>query len=187
MVALPTLRHYGRSMSAVVRESNRIRAVIVALSVLVIALVALVLGLVPEKPPADGPSPLATLNAALNALAGTLLVLGFGFIRRGHIVAHRASMVAAFGASTLFLVTYLIHHARVGSVPYQGDGFIRVVYFSVLIPHIVLAAAVVPLALLSIFRGFTGRLAAHRRIARVTLPIWLYVSLSGVVLYWMLY
>lgn len=87
----------------------------------------------------------------------------------------------------MFLVTYLIHHAQVGSVPFQGKGAIRVVYFSLLIPHIVLSAAVVPMALLTIYRGWTNRVALHRKIARITLPIWLFVSGSGVAVYFMLY
>ena len=111
------------------------------------------------------------------------LLLGYAYIRKKNIAAHRACMLTAFGASSLFLVTYLMHHAQVGSVPFRGQGLVRWVYLSILIPHIVLAAGIVPLALLTLYRGYTGRVASHRKIARYTLPIWLYVSISGVVVY----
>jgi putative membrane protein len=96
-------------------------------------------------------------------------------------------MVTAFALSSVFLVTYLIHHSRAGSVEYAGVGWLRTVYFAILLPHIVLAAVIVPMALLSIYRGWTGKVAAHRKIARWTLPLWLYVSVSGVLVYGMLY
>ena len=96
-------------------------------------------------------------------------------------------MIAAFAASSLFLITYLIHHARVGSVPFHGAAWLRPVYFGLLVPHIVLAAFVVPLALMTIRRAWCGRFHRHRRLARVTLPIWLYVSVSGVLVYFLLY
>jgi putative membrane protein len=142
---------------------------------------------VPRSEVQAEPSLLATANACLNAVAASLLIIGYTFIKNRNYDAHRRCRIAAFGVSSLFLVSYLLHHARVGSVPFQGQGAIRMVYFALLIPHIVLAALIVPLALFTIYRGFTNRLAQHRRIARVTLPIWLYVSFSGVLIYFMLY
>lgn len=130
---------------------------------------------------------LPALNAGLNSLATVLLAAGYRNIRRRNIVAHRACMVAAFGVSTLFLVSYLIYHAQVGSVPFRGVGWVRPVYFTILITHITLAGAILPLALVTIYRAWRGRFAAHRRIARWTLPLWLYVSVTGVVIYVMLY
>lgn len=168
------------------RASQR---VIAALSIAVIAAVAAVLYLFPASniPKGGGPDSLATLNAALNTAASLFLVSGFVFIRRRNVSAHRACMLTAFVLSSIFLVTYLLHHARVGSVQFQGHGLIRTVYFAVLVPHVLLAAAIVPLALVTLRRGWIRDLARHRAIARVTLPLWLYVSTSGVLLYWMLY
>lgn len=187
-IALRRFDHYQGSVPATeVSESKQTKIAIFGLSAAVCVAVALVLALVPKQPPAVGPSALASLNAALNSLAGCLLVAGFVLIRRGKTQAHRLCMLSAFSVSGLFLVTYLIHHAQVGSVPFQGQGAIRIVYFSVLIPHIILAAIIVPLALFTIVRGLSGRTAAHRKIARITLPIWLFVSFSGVALYFMLY
>ena len=130
---------------------------------------------------------LATLDALLNLTAALLLSLGFFFIRRRQIERHRACMLGAFGVSVAFLVTYLVHHAQVGSVPYRGTGIWRGVYLAILIPHVLLAAAVVPLALVTITRALKGRFPLHKRVARWTLPVWLYVSVSGVVVYLMLY
>jgi len=127
------------------------------------------------------------LNAALNGTAAVLLLSGYTFIRRRHVTAHRACMVAAFLTSTAFLISYLIYHARVGSVPFQGQGWIRPVYFFILFTHIVLAAAIVPLALVTISRALREQFDRHKRIARWTLPIWLYVSVTGVVIYFLLY
>ncbi|HUP23041.1 MAG TPA: DUF420 domain-containing protein [Thermoanaerobaculia bacterium] len=130
---------------------------------------------------------LPAINASLNALAGLLLVVGFVFIRRRQIQQHRACMLAAFSCSVLFLISYLVYHAQVGSVRFQGTGAIRTVYFSILISHTILAAAVPPLALVTLVRALRARYDRHRAIARVTLPIWLYVSVTGVIVYWMLY
>jgi uncharacterized membrane protein YozB (DUF420 family) len=130
---------------------------------------------------------LASVNALLNLTAAVLLTLGFVFIRRRQIERHRFCMLSAFGVSVVFLITYLIHHAQVGSVAYRGHGIWRGVYFVILVPHVMLAAAVVPLAVTTIHRALKGRFVRHKRIARWTLPIWLYVSVSGVVVYWMLY
>jgi uncharacterized membrane protein YozB (DUF420 family) len=130
---------------------------------------------------------LPTLNAALNATAAVLLVIAYVLIRQRRIEAHRKVMLAAFGVSTLFLVSYLVYHAQAGSTPYRGEGWTRPLYFTILITHIVLAAAIVPLALVTLRRGLKRDDARHRALARWTLPIWLYVSVTGVAVYWMLY
>jgi len=130
---------------------------------------------------------LPLLNASLNALAGVLLVVGYILIRRRRIRAHRAVMISAFLVSTLFLISYVIYHANIGSRPFTGQGPIRIVYFIILISHVVLAAAVPPLALITLSRGLRGRFDRHVSIARWTLPIWLYVSVTGVIVYLMLY
>jgi uncharacterized membrane protein YozB (DUF420 family) len=126
-------------------------------------------------------------NACLNATSASLLVAGYVLIRRGRRQAHQRVMQAAFAVSVLFLVSYLIYHAMVGSVRFPHYGAIRTVYFTILITHTVLAAAVAPLAVVTLYRARRGRFEAHRRLARVTLPIWLYVSVTGVVIYLMLY
>lgn len=130
---------------------------------------------------------LPDFNALMNLLAATALVLGWVAIRRGRRDTHRALMLAAVGASVLFLAGYLVHHARVGSVPYRGTGMLRIVYYSVLIPHAILAAATLPLVAVTLTRALRERFDAHRRLARWTLPIWLYVSVTGVIVYLMLY
>lgn len=168
-------------------ESPKVRMVALALSGLVCLFVTVVVYFLPGRTYTGGPSPLATLNAFLNVCATVCLVLGYLFIRQKNIRWHRRSMLAALGISALFLVTYLLHHAQVGAVPYQGQGPLRVVYFSLLIPHIILSAVVLPLALLTVYRGWTARIALHKKIARITLPIWLFVSVSGVLVYYMLY
>lgn len=127
------------------------------------------------------------VNAALNAVAATLLSAGYVLIRTGRVAQHRACMLAAFGVSTLFLASYVVYHLEVGSVPFTREGPIRVVYFAVLISHVVLAALIPPLALVTLLRALRGRFAAHAALARWTLPIWLYVSVTGVAVYWMLY
>jgi putative membrane protein len=130
---------------------------------------------------------LPALNATLNAIAALFLVGGYVMIRRRNIVAHKRFMLAAFTTSALFLVSYLIYHANIGSRPFTGQGPIRVVYFVILITHIVLAAAILPMALVTLNYGLRARFERHVPIARWTLPIWLYVSVTGVVVYWMLY
>ena len=132
-------------------------------------------------------SDLPALNATLNGVAGLFLLSGYYFIRRRQIARHRASMIGAFATSTLFLISYVIYHANVGSKPFHGEGPIRIVYFTILISHIILAASVVPLALITLGRGLRRDDARHRRIAKFTWPIWMYVSVTGVVVYWMLY
>ncbi|MGH7704037.1 MAG: DUF420 domain-containing protein [Gemmatimonadales bacterium] len=160
--------------------------VIGALTAIVIGGVAIVI-YAPREEPAGGSSWLPEINASLNGTAAVLLGTGYVLIRRRRIAAHRTCMIGAFAASSLFLITYLIHHARVGSVPFRGAAWLRPVYLALLVPHIVLAAFVVPLALTTIYRAWRGRFDSHRRLARVTLPIWLYVSVSGVLVYVLLY
>jgi len=130
---------------------------------------------------------LPTLNAALNGTSAVLLALGYCFIRRKKVDLHKACMVSAFGTSTLFLVSYLIYHYHAGSKPFPGEGWTRPVYFTILISHVILATATVPLAILTLARALRSRFEKHRRIARWALPIWLYVSVTGVVVYLMLY
>ena len=130
---------------------------------------------------------LPALNAGLNAASALLLALGWFLIRAGRREAHKRAMLAALACSTLFLTSYLVYHAHVGSVRFQGQGTVRLVYFTVLISHTVLAVTVVPLALVTLVRALQARFDRHRRIARIALPIWGYVSVTGVVVYWMLY
>ena len=130
---------------------------------------------------------LPALNATLNGIAGILLVIGYVLIRLGRWRQHRAVMLSAFAASTLFLISYVVYHANVGSRRFGGEGPVRLVYFTILITHVILAAAIVPLALVTLSRGLRARYDRHARIARWTLPIWLYVSVTGVVVYLMLY
>jgi uncharacterized membrane protein YozB (DUF420 family) len=130
---------------------------------------------------------LPTLNATLNGISAVFLSVGYGFIRRKDVRRHKACMLTAFAMSILFLISYVVYHAQVGSKPFPGQGMIRAIYFTVLIPHVILAAAIVPLALITLSRGLSNRFDAHRRIARWTLPIWLYVSVTGVMVYLMLY
>ena len=130
---------------------------------------------------------LPTLNATLNGISAVLLVIGYIYIRAGKWKRHRAVMISAFVVSTLFLVSYLIYHSQAGSTPFPDQGWIRPVYFTILISHIILAAAIVPLAIITLFRAFRQRFRQHKQIARWTLPIWLYVSVTGVVIYLMLY
>lgn len=130
---------------------------------------------------------LAPLNAILNSLAAILLIAGFAFIRRRRVRAHRACMLAALAVSTLFLTSYVIYHYEVGDVHFQGHGWIRTIYFAILISHITLAAVIVPLVLITATRALRGNFAKHRKIARWTWPIWMYVSVTGVVVYLMCY
>ena len=130
---------------------------------------------------------LPALNASLNALASVFLVVGYILIRSGRRDAHKRCMLLALTTSALFLISYVIYHANAGSVPFRGVGAIRVVYFVVLIPHVILAATILPLALLTAARGLRGDYGRHVRVARWTLPLWLYVSVTGVIVYLMLY
>jgi uncharacterized membrane protein YozB (DUF420 family) len=131
---------------------------------------------------------LPTLNATLNAMSAVSLVTGFCFIRRKNIPAHRACMLTAATLSLLFLISYVIYHQAVGFTRFTGQGWVRVVYFSILIPHTILAVvAVVPMVVITLGRALRGQFDRHRRIARWTLPVWLFVSVTGVAIYWMLY
>jgi uncharacterized membrane protein YozB (DUF420 family) len=129
----------------------------------------------------------AELNASLNGTSAILLCTGYALIRRGHVIAHRRSMISAFCVSTAFLISYVIYHLRVGHVLFSGHGWIRPVYFALLISHVTLAVVIVPLAVITLSRALARRFDRHRRIARWTLPLWLYVSVTGVVVYVMLY
>jgi uncharacterized membrane protein YozB (DUF420 family) len=130
---------------------------------------------------------LPAVNATLNATSAVLLATGWVLIRSGRWRQHRAFMIAAFCTSVLFLVSYLTYHAHIGSKHFTGQGAIRVVYFTILLTHTVLAAVIVPLVLITLSRGLSARFDRHRAIARWTLPLWMYVSVTGVVVYVMLY
>lgn len=132
-------------------------------------------------------SQLPTLNAVLNSLSAVLLICGYWMIRHGRVNTHRAFMISAFVTSVLFLTSYLIYHFHHLTTPFQGTGFIRTIYFCILISHTILAAFVPFLAVITLYRAWKGDFEKHRRIARWTFPIWLYVSVTGVVVYWMLY
>jgi len=127
------------------------------------------------------------INATLNGTSGVLLFIGRRFIKRGRMAAHRAVMIAAVVTSSLFLVSYLYYHYHVGSVRFQGQGWSRPVYFTILISHTILAATIVPLVIITLSRGLRKRFDKHRAIARWTYPLWMYVSVTGVVIYFMLY
>ena len=130
---------------------------------------------------------LPSVNAALNSASALLLAAGYLFIRSGRIAAHRLCMLSALAASTLFLISYLTYHYHVGSVPFTGRGWIRGVYFTVLISHTALAVVIVPLVSVTLYRALKSDFDRHKRIARWTLPLWLYVSITGVIVYAMLY
>ena len=130
---------------------------------------------------------LPAVNATLNALSGILLLVGYALIRARRIEQHRRVMIAAFVTSSLFLVCYTIYHAQVGSVRFTRQGFVRPLYFTILISHVTLAAAVLPLAIVTLSRGLKARYRGHRAVARWTWPIWMYVSVTGVLVYVLLY
>jgi uncharacterized membrane protein YozB (DUF420 family) len=130
---------------------------------------------------------LPAVNAALNATSALLLVSGYSFIRRRRVTAHKICMATAFASSTLFLLSYLTYHYHIGSMPFRGQGWTRPLYFTLLISHTSLAAVIVPLAIITLYRAWKAEFPRHVRLARWTLPIWLYVSITGVIIYWMLY
>ncbi len=130
---------------------------------------------------------LPALNATLNATSAVLLTTGWRLIKAGRILAHRRCMIAAFTTSSLFLISYVVYHAQIGSKPFPGVGLIRTIYFSILIPHVVLAAVVLPMAIVTLRRGLRRDDVRHHAIAKWTLPLWLFVSVTGVVVYLMLY
>ncbi len=169
-------------------SDRAVRIVIGVVSAVVVAVVAyLLLGHAPQTGVSPSVAALPLVNACLNATSAALLSLGFLFIRLKRVGAHRACMISALVVSFLFLASYVTYHALAGSRPFTGRGWIRAVYFPTLISHIVLAAAIVPLVLATVYRALRGDVARHRRLARWTLPLWLYVSVTGVVVYWMLY
>ena len=172
------------------------RAAFATIGVITLAVVGVVGALMALKgdgrPASFDVMALPLVNACLNTISAGLLVAGWLFIRRRHVTAHVVCMLGAFAVSTLFLLSYVTYHYYAGSRPFTGQGWIRPVYFALLITHIVLAAAIVPLALTTIYRGAHAALARmpfvrHVRVARWTLPIWLYVSITGVLVYWLLY
>jgi putative membrane protein len=132
-------------------------------------------------------SDLPALNATLNGISFVFLLSGYLFIRRNRRDAHRKCMIGALVMSALFLTSYVIYHLNVGSVPFRRTGWIRTVYFAILIPHVILAAAIVPMVLLTVWRAWSKQFDKHRRIARWTLPLWMFVSITGVIVYVMLY
>ena len=129
----------------------------------------------------------AALNATLNGTSAILLALGYNAIRQRKIYLHKKFMISAFAVSTAFLISYLVYHYRVGSVPFQGQGWIRPVYFAILISHTILAVVIVPMILVTLRRAWLQKFDKHRIIARYTLPLWMYVSLTGVIVYFLLY
>jgi len=132
-------------------------------------------------------SALPRINASLNASSAAFLIAGYSFIRRGKIIAHRICMITAFVCSAAFLVFYLYFHLRAGIIRFGGQGWIRPVYFTLLTSHTILAVVIVPLVLITLTRALRERFDRHRAIARWTLPLWLYVSVTGVIIYWLLY
>ena len=130
---------------------------------------------------------LPTINAILNATSGVLVLLGYRNIRRGKDAIHKKFMLTAIGVSALFLASYLAYHWEVGSIKFQGEGIIRIIYFSILISHTILAVIIVPMVLRTAFLALKGQYAKHRKIAKLTFPIWVYVSATGVIVYLMLY
>jgi putative membrane protein len=159
-----------------------------ALSLVVVGLVGgLLLGHTPGQGGRADVAALPALNAILNGTSAGLLAAGWVAIRQRRIAVHRACMLAAFCVSVLFLVSYVVYHALAGSRPFTGQGWVRWLYFPVLVSHIVLAAAMVPFVLTTLYRALSADFARHARLARLTLPVWLYVAVTGVVVYWMLY
>lgn len=130
---------------------------------------------------------LPTLNAMLNATSGILVLIGYFLIRRKRIEAHRACMIAAVTASVVFLISYLVYHYYHGATRFPGTGWVRPVYFTILFTHTILAAVIVPFVIVTLRRGLKGQFAQHRKVARWTFPMWLYVSVTGVIVYFMLY
>lgn len=169
----------------------RDRVALSLIALLSLAVVLVVAGLLLAPTPRGGGraavAALPTVNAALNGASAVLLIAGWRLIRRRRIAAHRACMLAAFGVSVLFLLSYVTYHALAGSRAFAGAGWVRWVYFPLLISHIVLAAAMVPFVLTTLYRALSGDYARHGRLARVTLPVWVYVSVTGVLVYAMLY
>jgi len=178
-------------MATITKDNTRTPIGVVVAIIAISAVASLFLcWLVYYHPPADVAGThllfLPSLNALLNALSAIALVVGFCFIRAKQISRHRMAMFIAFIFSALFLVTYITNHALHGDMRFQGQGFVRVVYFPLLISHIGLSVLALPMILITFFLSLTGRFPAHRRLARFTFPIWLYVSVTGVIVYLML-
>jgi putative membrane protein len=173
-----------------VNEARTPPAVVAGILAISVAASLMLFWLVYFHPPADVSGThllfLPALNALLNGLSAVALVIGFLFIRAGNVAAHRASMFTAFVFSTLFLVSYITNHALHGDIKFHGEGAIRPFYFTLLISHIGLSMVALPLILVTFFLSLTGRFPIHRRVARFTFPIWLYVSVTGVIVYAML-
>lgn len=166
------------------------RLVLPAIALISVAVVAAVGVLLLGRSPEGGAGDtwvLPGFNALLNATSAVLLTLGYAFVRLGKVQVHRACMLGALAVSGLFLISYVTYHYAFGSRLFSGQGWIRWVYFPLLISHVILAAGIVPLALVTVYRAWRGEVARHRRLARWTLPLWLYVSVTGVVVYWLLY
>jgi putative membrane protein len=175
-------------MTVPAAEDRSALVVIGGISLAVVLVVGyLLLGHTPQPGAGALVASLPLLNACLNATSAALLSAGWLFIRRKRVTAHKTCMVSALVVSILFLASYVSYHSVAGSRPFAGVGWIRVVYYPLLLSHIVLAAVIVPLALTTVYRALQGNFARHVRIARWTLPIWLYVSVTGVLVYWMLY
>lgn len=153
---------------------------------LAVPLVVAILFFMPGMETSKDFSMLPALHAVINGTVSVLLVVGYIMIRTGKRQMHRAAMMGAFGLSALFLVSYVIYHSATESTPYGGDGWVRTIYFSILISHIVLAAVILPLILISMSRALSKRFDKHRKIARITFPLWLYVSVTGVIVYLMI-
>lgn len=160
---------------------------IYSISIIVVILVAFLL-YVPRAITIEGLNVmvLPKLNAYINSTCSILLALGYYFIRNKRIAAHRMMMMSAFGLSILFLLSYVTYHSQAPSTTFGGEGIIRIVYFTILITHIVLAAIIVPLALFTLLRAWRSEFPLHKKIARWTLPIWLYVTITGVIVYLMI-
>jgi len=157
-----------------------------AVSILVPVVVGILLtpGLIPPLDMGFDPLILPQINATINSIVSGLLILGFGLIRAGKIALHRAAMLSAFGFSAFFLITYVLYHLSVGHTPYCSEGLVpRSVYYFTLLSHILLSVTIIPLASFSIYRAWQGTIERHRKLARITFPLWLYVSVTGVLVY----
>jgi len=169
-------------MSTIKVNDKKYIPVITTLSILIPVAVAILM-ILPETDSAKSMNELPLFHATLNGMTAFFLLLGYYFIRNKKRVIHKYCMLIAFALSSVFLVSYVIYHFNTGHTPFGGEGFIRPVYFFILITHIVLATTIVPMALLSIYRGLSDQVAKHRKIAKWTFPIWLYVAITGVLVY----
>jgi putative membrane protein len=171
------------------RMTDRVALPVIGLvsSLVVIAVGVLLVGRQPPRGAGHPVSVLPVVNAWLNGTSAVLLTAGYGFIRQRKVTAHKTCMLTAFGLSTCFLISYVLYHYHAGSKPFGGHGWVRGIYYPLLISHLLLAALIVPFALTTLYRAWRGQFTRHRRIARWTLPMWLYVSVTEVIVYWMLY